>query len=90
MLIFGHNPTLISCYLNKILTRTLILFLFLTPQSAFSVEDTQQNAFQLTSEMMKAMKTLKYQGTLVLAVQCVIGLVIVVVLTIMFNLISFD
>ncbi len=66
MLISGHNPTLISYYLIKIFSRSLILFLFLTPQSAFSVVDTQQNAFQLMSEMMKAMKTLKYQGTLVL------------------------
>ena len=66
MFLCGRNLSMSTLFSRKGLTRSIILFLFLTPQSASAEFSGQQDALQLMSEMMQAMKTLKYRGTLVL------------------------
>jgi sigma-E factor negative regulatory protein RseB len=66
MFLFHGNYSIRTLCTSKGLTRSIILFLFLTPQSASAEFSSQQDALQQMSEMVVAMKTLKYRGTLVL------------------------
>jgi hypothetical protein len=54
----------------------------------WNIKDFSKVVFITAAMALALWPTLKYQGTLVLGIQCVIGLVIVVTLTIMFNLLD--